>query len=77
MRFYPLEKLINLHDNYTRHFKIDHRQLLLIQRRGELSVRLRPQAAWRQHTDQCVLATILMSTSAKYLLNEFPLDLQW
>ncbi len=38
MRFYPLEKLINLHDNYTRHFKIDHRQLLLIQRRGELHV---------------------------------------
>ena len=36
MRFYPLEKLINLHDNYTRHFKIDHRRLLLIQRRGEL-----------------------------------------
>jgi len=36
MRFYPLEKLINLHDHYTRHFKIDHRQLLLIQRGGEL-----------------------------------------
>lgn len=35
MRFYPLEKLINLHDNYTRQFKIDHRQLLLIQRAGE------------------------------------------
>ena len=36
MRFYPLEKLINLHDNYTRNFKIDHLQLLLIQRAGEL-----------------------------------------
>lgn len=36
MRFYPLEKLINLHDNYTRQFKIDHLQLLLLQRRGEL-----------------------------------------
>ena len=29
MRFYPLERLINLHDNYTRQFKIDHMQLSL------------------------------------------------
>lgn len=36
MRFYPLEKLINLHDNYVRQFKIDNLQLLLIQRLGEL-----------------------------------------
>lgn len=36
MRFYPLEKLINLHDDYTRQFKIDHLQLLLLQRAGEL-----------------------------------------
>jgi nitrite reductase/ring-hydroxylating ferredoxin subunit len=36
MRFYPLEKLINLHDDYTRQFKIDNLQLLLIQRVGEL-----------------------------------------
>ena len=36
MRFYPLEKLINLHDDYARQFKIDNLQLLLIQRRGEL-----------------------------------------
>jgi len=36
MRFYPLEKLINLRDNYTRQFKIDHIQLLLLQRAGEL-----------------------------------------
>ena len=35
MRFYPLEKLINLQDGYTRQFKIDHLQLLLIQRNGE------------------------------------------
>ena len=35
MRFYPLEKLINLHDDYSRRFKIDHLQLLLIQRDGE------------------------------------------
>ena len=35
MRFYPLEKLINLHDDYRRQFKIDHLQLMLIQRRGE------------------------------------------
>ena len=35
MRFYALEKLINLHDNYTRQFKIDNLQLLLIQRLGE------------------------------------------
>ncbi|MDX1733436.1 MAG: Rieske (2Fe-2S) protein [Halioglobus sp.] len=36
MRFYPLEKLINLHDDYSRQFKIDHLQLLLLQRGGEL-----------------------------------------
>jgi nitrite reductase/ring-hydroxylating ferredoxin subunit len=36
MRFYPLEKLINLHENYERQFKIDNLQLLLIQRHGEL-----------------------------------------
>lgn len=36
MRFYPLEKLINLHDDYSRQFKIDNMQLLLLQRKGEL-----------------------------------------
>ena len=36
MRFHPLEKLINLHDNYIRQFKIDNLQLLLIQRLGEV-----------------------------------------
>lgn len=36
MRFYPLEKLINLHDGYARQFKIDHLQFLLLQREGQL-----------------------------------------
>ena len=36
MRFFTLEKLINLHDSYTRQFKIDNLRLLLIQRSGEL-----------------------------------------
>ncbi|MEE8058078.1 MAG: Rieske (2Fe-2S) protein [Pseudomonadales bacterium] len=36
MRFYSLEKLINLHDNYRKVFKIDQYNLLLIQRQGEL-----------------------------------------
>ena len=36
MRFHPLEKLINLHDNYVRQFKIDNLQLLLIQRAGKV-----------------------------------------
>jgi nitrite reductase/ring-hydroxylating ferredoxin subunit len=35
MRFYPLEKMINLHDNYMRQFRIDSLSLLLIQRQGE------------------------------------------
>lgn len=35
MRFYPLEKLINLHDSYARNFKIDNLHLLLLQRDGE------------------------------------------
>jgi nitrite reductase/ring-hydroxylating ferredoxin subunit len=36
MRFYPLEKLINLHDGYQCQFKIDNVQLLLTQHLGEL-----------------------------------------
>jgi nitrite reductase/ring-hydroxylating ferredoxin subunit len=36
VRFFPLEKLINLHDGYIRQFKIDSLQLLLVQRQGEL-----------------------------------------
>lgn len=35
MRFYPLEKLINLYDGYSRSFKIDSLQLLLLQNGGE------------------------------------------
>ena len=35
MRFYRLEKFINLHDGYRRVFKIDERQLLLVQHAGE------------------------------------------
>jgi len=36
VRFFALEKLINLHDNYTRQFKIDDLNLQLVQRDGEL-----------------------------------------
>jgi nitrite reductase/ring-hydroxylating ferredoxin subunit len=36
VRFYPLDKLINLHDSYARSFQIDTHRLLLIQRRGEV-----------------------------------------
>ncbi len=35
MRFYPLAKLIDLHDHYRREFKIDNIELLLIQHQGE------------------------------------------
>lgn len=35
MRFYRLEKFINLHDGYSRTFKIDQHQLLLLQENGE------------------------------------------
>lgn len=48
MRFYPLEKLINLHDSYTRRFKIDSLQLLLIQRQGELYL-IEAQCPHREH----------------------------
>jgi len=48
MRFYALEKLINLHDAYTREFKIDHLQLLLIQRKGELFL-IEAQCPHRAH----------------------------
>lgn len=36
MRFFALEKLINLHDDYARQFKIDGLQLLLVQHGGRL-----------------------------------------
>jgi nitrite reductase/ring-hydroxylating ferredoxin subunit len=36
VRFYPLEKLINLHDGYARQFKIDSHQMLLLHSGGEL-----------------------------------------
>ena len=35
MRFYSLEKLINLHDGYRRVFTIDRYRLLLLQEEGE------------------------------------------
>tara|TARA_R110002049_G_scaffold56036_13_gene154906 strand:- start:780 stop:1097 length:318 start_codon:yes stop_codon:yes gene_type:complete len=35
MRFYPLDKLINLFDGYSRQFKIDNLQLLLLEHLGE------------------------------------------
>ncbi|HEY3699381.1 MAG TPA: Rieske (2Fe-2S) protein [Spongiibacteraceae bacterium] len=35
MRFYLLEKFINLYDGYRRTFKIDQHQLLLLQENGE------------------------------------------
>lgn len=35
MRFYGLEKLINLHDGYRRSFRIDQHALLLLQEHGE------------------------------------------
>lgn len=35
MRFFPLEKLINLYDGYAGQFKIDSLHLLLLQRDGE------------------------------------------
>ena len=36
MQFFSLEKLINLHNRYTRKFKIDNLSLLLLQRSDEL-----------------------------------------
>lgn len=48
MRFYPLEKLINLHDSYSRQFKIDNLQLLLFQRLGELYL-IEAQCPHRAH----------------------------
>src|SRR4051812_32420444 len=35
MRFYALEKFINLYDGYRRAFKIDQHQLLLLQELGQ------------------------------------------
>lgn len=35
MRFYQLERLINLHDGYRKQFKIDNHSLLLLQLDGQ------------------------------------------
>jgi len=35
VRFFALDKLINLHDGYARQFKIDSRHFLLVQHQGE------------------------------------------
>lgn len=35
MRFFSLEKLINLHDGYRRQYKLDELELLLIQEQGQ------------------------------------------
>jgi nitrite reductase/ring-hydroxylating ferredoxin subunit len=48
MRFYPLEKLINLHDGYRRVFRIDHHGLLLLQHDGELYL-LEANCPHREH----------------------------
>ncbi|MDO8861870.1 Rieske (2Fe-2S) protein [Haliea sp. E1-2-M8] len=49
MRFQPLEKLINLHDNYRRHFRIDHLALMLVQHEGELYL-IEPRCPHREHS---------------------------
>jgi len=56
VRFQPLEKLINLHDHYTRQFRIDHHQLLLLQRRGQLYL-IEARCPHREHPlESAVLA---------------------
>lgn len=35
MRFFPLEKLINLHDGYRKEFIVEYQRVLLVQHEGE------------------------------------------
>lgn len=35
MRYYPLEKYLNLHDGYCKTFKIDNHHLMLVQTQGQ------------------------------------------
>ena len=62
MRFYPLEKLINLHDGYRRVFRIDHQSLLLLQRGGELYL-LESSCPHREHPLELVGRSDPQSTS--------------
>ncbi|MEQ8802720.1 Rieske (2Fe-2S) protein [Haliea sp.] len=48
MRFQPLEKLINLHDGYRRHFRFDALALLLLQDQGEVYL-IEPRCPHREH----------------------------
>ena len=38
MPFYPLERLINLHDGYRRHVKVDQLDIVLAQEDGQLFI---------------------------------------
>lgn len=77
MRFVALDKLINLHDNYTRRFKIDHTEVLLLQREGERYL-VEARCPHRDHlldlgsvsggTIQCALHHYLFSLSDGSLL---------
>ena len=46
--FIALEKLINLHEGYTRHCRVDYHNLLLLQRDGECFV-IESVCPHRQH----------------------------
>lgn len=48
MRFVALEKLMNLHDGYTRSCRVDYHNLLLLQRGGECFV-IESQCPHRAH----------------------------
>jgi nitrite reductase/ring-hydroxylating ferredoxin subunit len=48
MRFYSLEKLINLYDGYCKVFKIDQNNLMLIQQQGQVYL-LESQCPHRGH----------------------------
>lgn len=72
MRFYPLEKLIHLHDGYTRTFKIDNTQMLLLQRDGEIYL-VESSCPHRQHPLDVATISDGVISCAKHRY-EFALD---
>jgi nitrite reductase/ring-hydroxylating ferredoxin subunit len=71
MRYYALEKYIDLHDGYRRVFKIDQHRLLLIQEAGALHL----YAAWCPHRGHPLEEADIIDNRLRCPLHGYQFDL--